>query len=67
MAILRRLYNQGNSVVVSIPPYMLDQLNLKPGDLLALSILKPADPKHGESIEARPFTQTATPKLYKWP
>jgi len=35
----RRIYKQGNSKVISVPPHILDHLNIDVGDYLELSII----------------------------
>jgi len=36
MPVKRRVYQQGNSLVVSIPQWMLDTIGVKKGDYIAL-------------------------------
>jgi len=43
MALLRRLFKQGNSTVVSIPESYLTDLGLKPGDRVTIQIKRPKD------------------------
>jgi len=36
--IRRKLYRSGNSTVVAIPSYMLEQMKLKPGDVVVWTL-----------------------------
>ena len=54
--ISRKLYRSGNSVVVAIPSYMLNNLDLSPGDTVNLS--HNSGPRY---IRITPATPTTTP------
>jgi len=42
MAIYRRIYKQGNSFVLTLPSWMLDELELKVGDSMLMRLDKPS-------------------------
>lgn len=39
MPVLRRIWKQGNSSVISVPYYMLEQLHLDIGDYFEISVI----------------------------
>ncbi len=50
--IKRRLYRQGNSIVVAFPSYMLEALELQPGDRVYFSLNLP-----GQTVKITPIKE----------